>query len=133
MLKTSKGALFLSPFDVCVRSFIYLFYTLIKLYYTKSSEQSSLVTGPRLNSSPPEAKNSSIVHGSATTFHPGGSFVILQGKVRTLGALVLFSPSKHVFCCILLTLLCACVCDRLKETHMRTKGCVLICDSEVTS
>ena len=35
----------------------------------KSSEQSSLVTGPRLNSSPPQAKNPGIFHGSATAFH----------------------------------------------------------------
>ena len=34
-LKTSKGALFLPPLDVYVRSFLYLFYTLIKLYYTR--------------------------------------------------------------------------------------------------
>ena len=35
----------------------------------KSSDQSSLVSGPGLNSSPPEAKKPSIFHGSATTFH----------------------------------------------------------------
>ena len=34
----------------------------------KTSERSSLVTGPRLNSSPPEAKNLGIFYGSATTF-----------------------------------------------------------------
>ena len=34
----SKWALFLSPSDVCVRSFPNLYYTLIKLCYTKSSE-----------------------------------------------------------------------------------------------
>ena len=33
---TSKGVLFLPPFDVCARSFLYLLYTLIKLYYTKA-------------------------------------------------------------------------------------------------
>ena len=36
LLKTSKGALFLSPSDVYVRSFPYLYYTLLKLCYTKS-------------------------------------------------------------------------------------------------
>ena len=61
LLKTIKGALFLSPSYVYVRSFLCLFNTLIKLYYTKSCEQSSLVTGPGLNSSPPKAKNPSIV------------------------------------------------------------------------
>ena len=33
---TSKGVLFLSPSDAYVRSFLYLRYTLIKLYYTKA-------------------------------------------------------------------------------------------------
>ena len=33
--KTSRGVLFLSPSDAYVRSFLYLLYTLIKLYYTK--------------------------------------------------------------------------------------------------
>ena len=74
----------------------------------KSSERSSLVSGPGLNSSPPEAKNPASNH-SATTFHLGGSSGILQNKVRMLGALVLSSPREHVFCCTLLTLWCACV------------------------
>ena len=52
---TSKGVLFLPPSDLYVRSFLYLLYTLLH----KSSEQSSLVPGPRLNSSP-EAKNPDI-------------------------------------------------------------------------
>ena len=39
----------------------------------------------------------------------GGSTRILHDKVRMLGALVLCSLSKHLFCCALLTLLCACV------------------------
>ena len=34
---------------------------------------------------------------------------ILQDKVKMFGALVLCSPSEHVFCCTLLTLRCACV------------------------
>ena len=59
-LKTSRGVLFLPPSDAYVRSFLYLLYTLIKLYY-KSSERSSLNFGPRLNSSPPGAKNPSVV------------------------------------------------------------------------
>ena len=42
---TSKGVLFLPPSDVYVRSFLYLFYTLIKLYYTKAlSDQASSLT-----------------------------------------------------------------------------------------
>ena len=41
---TSKGVLFLPPSDVYVRSFLYLLYTWIKLYYTEalSNQASSL-------------------------------------------------------------------------------------------
>ena len=39
---TSKRVLFLSPSDAYVRSFLYLLYTLIELYYTKAlSDQAS--------------------------------------------------------------------------------------------
>ena len=39
---TSKWVVFLSPSDAYVRSFLYLLYTLIKLYYTKAlSDQAS--------------------------------------------------------------------------------------------
>ena len=48
-------------------------------------------------------------YGSAATFHIGGSSGILQDKVRMLRAVVLCSPSEHVFCCTLLTLWCSCV------------------------
>ena len=75
----------------------------------KISEQSSLVTGPRLNSSPPKAKNLGIFCGSAAIFRLGGSSRILQNKVRILGALVLCSPSEHVFFCTWLTLQCVCM------------------------
>ena len=41
-LKTKRGVLFLPPSDAYVRSFLYLLYTLIKLYYTKAlSDQAS--------------------------------------------------------------------------------------------
>jgi len=46
LLKINKEALFLSPSDVPVRSLPYLYYTLIKFCYTKSSQKSSLVSGP---------------------------------------------------------------------------------------
>ena len=41
---TNKGVLFLPPSDAYVRSFLYLLYTLIKLYYVKalSNQASSL-------------------------------------------------------------------------------------------
>ena len=41
---TNKGALFLPPSDVYIRSFLYLFYTLRKLYYTEAlSDQASFL------------------------------------------------------------------------------------------
>ena len=57
IVNTSKGVLFLPPSDAYVRSFLYLLYTLIKLYYTKAlSNQASslapdwilLLWGPRI-------------------------------------------------------------------------------------
>ena len=42
IVNTSKRVLFLLPSDAYVRSFLYLLYTLIKLYYTKAlSHQAS--------------------------------------------------------------------------------------------
>ena len=41
-LKTSRGVLFLPPSDAYVRSFLYPFYTLIKLYYTKAPSNQAL-------------------------------------------------------------------------------------------
>ena len=42
IVNTSKEALFLPPSDAYVRSFLYLLYILIKLYYTKAlSDQAS--------------------------------------------------------------------------------------------
>ena len=42
---TSKWVVFLSHSDVYVQSFLYLLYTLIKLYYTKAlSDQASSLT-----------------------------------------------------------------------------------------
>ena len=65
LLKTSKGALFLSPSEVYVRSFLYPIYTLIKLYYKNSSEWSSLVSGSRLKSSlRPRIPDLLTAHGS---------------------------------------------------------------------
>ena len=108
IVNTSKRVLFLPPSDAYVRSFLYLLYTLIKLYYTKAlSNQASslapdwilLLWGPRIL----------VSSRDSTTFHLGGSSGILQDKVRMPGALVLCSLSEHVFCCTLLTLPCACV------------------------
>ena len=43
---TSKGVLFLPPSDVYVRSFLYLLYTLIKLYYTKALDNQASSLAP---------------------------------------------------------------------------------------
>ena len=49
---TSKGVLFLPPSHAYVRSFLYLLYTLIKLYYTKTlSDQASSLAPDRIFSS----------------------------------------------------------------------------------
>ena len=57
---TNKGVLFLPPSDAYVRSFLYLLYTLIKLYYTKAlNDQGSslapdwtlILWGPRIPTS----------------------------------------------------------------------------------
>ena len=47
IVNSSKWVFFLLPSDAYVRSFIYLLYTLIKLYYTKalSDQASSLALG----------------------------------------------------------------------------------------
>ena len=101
IVTTSKRVLFLPSSGAYVRSFLYLLYTLIKLYSTKAlSDQASslapdwilLLRGPRI---PVSSRD------STTTFHLGGSSGILQDKVRMLGALVLCSLSEHVFCCAL--------------------------------
>ena len=45
MANTSKGVLFLTPSDAYLKSFLYLLYTLIKLYYTQAlSNQASSLT-----------------------------------------------------------------------------------------
>ena len=86
---TSKGVLFLPPSDAYVRSFLYLLYTLIKLYYTKAlSDQVSslapdlilLLRRPRILVSFP---------GLATTFQ------YLWLKHQVLGQAVLTVQTEH--------------------------------------
>ena len=66
---TSKWVLFPPPSDVYVRSFLYLPYTLIKLYYTEalSDQASSLALNRILLLRRPRIPVSFC--GSATTFH----------------------------------------------------------------
>ena len=82
IVNTSKRVLFLPPSDAYVRSFLYLLYTLIKLYYTKAlSDQASslapdwilLLQRPRIPAS---------FRGSATTFQEqaGRIHILRQGS-----------------------------------------------------
>ena len=127
---TRKGVLFLPSSDVYARSFLYLLYTLIKLYYTKALSDQAwslaldwiLLRRPRIPVS---------LRGSATTFHLEGPSRILQEMVRILGALVLCSPRKHIFCCTLLTLRCACV--KWMKRSVWSKWGALLCSCTVTS
>ena len=73
MANTSKGVFFLPPSGVYVSIGCLYRMSLSLSYFNKtllhkSSEQSSLISGPELNSSPLEAKNLGVFHGSATTF-----------------------------------------------------------------
>ena len=46
IVNTSKWVLFLPPSDAYVRSFLYVFYALIKLYYTKALSDQALSLAP---------------------------------------------------------------------------------------
>ena len=114
--KHQFGVLFLPPSNVYVRSFLFLLYTLVKLYYTRalSDQALSLVPDwillwrPRIPAS---------LRDSATTFHLGDSSGLLQDK---MGA---NNSSLTPLNCILKNL------DRfgpqgLKKTHL-----VFVCDT----
>ena len=87
---TSKGVLFCPLLMPMSNAFSISFN---KTLLHKSSERSSLVSGPGLNSSPPEAKNPAS-HRSATTLHLGGSSGILQDKMGLIiyVSLLLLTP-----------------------------------------
>ena len=85
-----------------VRSFLYPFYTLIKLYFTKALSDQALSLTLDWILLLRRQRIPAFFHGSAKTFHLGGLSRILLDKVRMLGALVLCSLSEHVFCCALL-------------------------------
>ena len=80
------------PSDACQKLSLSPLYFKKTLLH-KSSERSSLVSGPGLNSSPLEAKNPAS-HRSATTFHLGGSSGILQDKMGLIiyVSLLLLTP-----------------------------------------
>ena len=83
---TSKGVLFCPFWCLCQKLFLSPLY-FNKTLLHKSSEQSSLVSGPGLNSSPPEAKNPTS-YRSATTFQ--GYQQIWQSKLTEHSPLVYF-------------------------------------------
>ena len=127
MDNTSKQVLFLPPSDAYVSSFLNLLYTLMKLYYTKSLSDQASSQAPGWILLLWRSRILASLHGSATTFHLGG---ILQDKVRMLGALFPCSPSEHVFCCTLLTMVC--LCEWMTCPAQST--CVaLLCGSVATS
>ena len=68
IVKTSKGGTLSALFWCLCQKLLYCKKTLLH----KSSEWSSLITGPGLNSSPLEAKNPAVFHSSATTFQYKG-------------------------------------------------------------
>ena len=101
------GVIFLPPSDAYVRSFLYLLYTLIKLYYTKALSDQAwslapdwiLPRGPRIPVSSCD---------STTTFHLGGSSRIFQDKMGLIIYVslllltpkilsLLFDPQDNVF------------------------------------
>ena len=105
--------LFLPPSDAYVRSFLYLFYTLIKLYYTKVlSDQASslapdwilLLQGPRIPASLRDSTTtfqyqildgaSSLLHGCHSRFGGGVSSPIVGLEVLRV------QFNKYVFKCI---------------------------------
>ena len=63
-----RGTLSAPSWCLCQKLSLSLLY-FSKTLLHKSSEWSSLVTGPGLHSSPPEAKNPGIFHSSTKTFH----------------------------------------------------------------
>ena len=78
LAKTSKGGTISSPFwCLCQKLCLSLLY-FNKNLLNKSSERSSLVTRPRLNSCPLEAKNPGVFHGSAATFHFKATFLTIK-------------------------------------------------------
>ena len=65
---TSKGVLFLPLSDVYVRSFLYLLYILIKLYYTKALSNQALSLAPDWILLLQRPRIPASFRGSATTF-----------------------------------------------------------------
>ena len=86
-LKTSRGVLFLPPSDAHIRNFLYLLYFNITSLH-KSSEQSSLVSGPRLNSSPLGAKNPGV-------FSFNNNLSLLLMSLESKGHFLLFSLNSE--------------------------------------
>ena len=70
-----------------------------------------------MNFSPLEANKPSVFAWFSNNLSSWGDS---SRQVRMLGALVPCSPSKHIFCCTLLTLWCACVneCHTLHKTRV---------------
>ena len=83
---TSKGVLFLPSCDVYVRSFLYLLYTLIKLYYTKALSNQALSLAPNWILVLGRPRIPASLHGSTTSFELEG--LMLKLKIQYFGHLM---------------------------------------------
>ena len=83
---TSKGVLFLPSSDVYVRSFLYLLYTLIKLYYTKALSNQALSLAPNWILVLGRPRIPASLHGSTTSFELEG--LMLKLKIQYFGYLM---------------------------------------------
>ena len=100
IVNTSKRVLFLPPSDAYVRSFLYLLYTWMKLYYTKAlSDQASslapdwilLLGGPRI---PVYSRDSTTAFHDPMDYSLSGSSArgIFQARVLEWGAIAFSLP-----------------------------------------
>ena len=80
--KHQFGVLFLPPSDVYARSFLYLLYTLIKLYYTKALSHQAFPLAPDWILLLLRPRIPASLRGSTANFHLGGLSGILQDKMR---------------------------------------------------
>ena len=102
-LKSSRGVLFLPPSDAYVRRFLYLLYTLIKLYYTKALSDQALSLAPDWILLLQRPRTPGSFRGSATAFHYDFSAVVWKPVAFLQGlswwslqrSLVDYSPWGH--------------------------------------
>ena len=84
IVNTIKRVLFLPPSDAYVRSFVYLLYTLIKLYYTKALSYQALSLAPDWILLLREPRILVYSRDSTTTFHLSLLAVLWNSAFRCL-------------------------------------------------